>query len=59
MIAFLKREPAVVLGAIEAAIALTTSFGVQLSAEQVGSILALSAAALSLLLRQVVTPVIK
>ena len=35
-----KREPALILGAIQAIITLAVSFGLQLSAEQTGAIMA-------------------
>lgn len=50
------REPALVLGAVQTAMALLLAFGLNLSAEQVGAIVAASAAALSLVVRSKVTP---
>lgn len=49
-------EPALLLGAVQAVVALAVAFGLDLSAEQVGAILAASAAVLSVLLRRKVTP---
>lgn len=51
-----NREPALVMGAIQAAIALAVSFGLDLSPEQIGALLAFSAAVLSLVVRAKVTP---
>lgn len=52
-----QTEPALVLGFVQAAIALGVSFGLSLSAEQIGALLAFSAAGLSLGVRRMVTPV--
>lgn len=52
-----KREPALILGAVQAVIALALSFGLNLSVEQVGAILAATAAVLALVTRaQVYSP---
>lgn len=51
-----NREPAMVLAAVQAVLALLISFGADLSPEQVGSILAVSAAILGLITRRKVTP---
>ena len=53
----LANEPVLVLGVVQAALALLVSFGLGLSGEQVGTIIALSAAILSLVARSRVTPV--
>ena len=50
-----NREPAMWMAVIQAGVALGISFGLGLSAEQVGTITALSAAILGLITRQVVT----
>jgi hypothetical protein len=50
-------EPVMVLAVVQAVLALATSFGLGLSGEQVGAILAVSAAILGLIARQKVTPV--
>ena len=51
------REPALILGAVQALIALAVSFGADLSTEQVGAIVAATAAVLSVITRQrVVSP---
>ena len=50
------REPALILGAVQAIAALVVAFGVDLTAEQVGLILAASAAVLSVVVRSKVTP---
>lgn len=52
----MKTEPALILGAIQSAIALAVSFGLRLTPEQIGGILALSAAVLAIVTRQLVTP---
>lgn len=52
-----NREPALVMGVIQTVLALVLAFGVDLSTEQVGAILAVSAAVLSLVVRAKVTPV--
>jgi hypothetical protein len=50
------REPAMVLAFIQAAIVLAVTFGLQLTTEQTGAILALSAIVLGLITRSKVTP---
>lgn len=50
-----NREPAAILGALQAVLALAITFGIGLTVEQVGAILAASAALLAVLLRQTVT----
>jgi len=52
-----KGEPVLFQGVIQAALALAIAFGGSISATQVGSILALSAAILSWITRRQVTPV--
>jgi hypothetical protein len=52
-----SREPAAILGALQAVIALALSFGLELSTEQVGAILAATAAVLGLVTRSRVSPV--
>lgn len=54
-----KREPAMVVGTVQAIIALAVAFGFNLSVEQVGAILAVTAALLALVTRSQVTPVSK
>lgn len=54
-----KREPAMILAVVQAIIALAISFGFGLSPEQVGSILAVTAAVLGLVVRSQVTPTSK
>lgn len=51
------REPAMVLALVQAVIVLAVSFGFQLSPEQTGAILALTAVVLGLMTRTQVTPV--
>lgn len=52
----LRGEPALVLGLVQSVIALVAAFGLELSAEQTGAILAVTAAVLSIVTRQLVTP---
>ena len=52
-----KREPAAILAALNAVIALAIGFGLDLSSAQVGLILAATAAVLGLITRSQVTPV--
>lgn len=52
----IKAEPALVTGIVSAAIALAISFGFGLSEQQVGAIMALVVAILSIVTRQAVTP---
>ena len=51
------REPTVILGFVRAMTVLVMAFGFELSAEQVASIYVAIEAALSLVNRQLVTPV--
>lgn len=51
------REPAAVLAAVQAVLALAVGFGLDLSGEQVSLIVAASAAVLGLVTRSRVTPV--
>lgn len=51
------REPALILGAVQAVLALVVAFGLDLSVEQTGAILAASAAVLAVVTRSQVTPV--
>lgn len=51
-----NREPALILGAVQALIALAVGFGLNLSPEQVSLILAATAAVLALITRSQVTP---
>jgi hypothetical protein len=53
----LKNEPALIVGFVQAVLALAVSFGLGLSVDQVGAIVAVAAAATSVLLRQQVSPV--
>ena len=57
MATLLGTEPALILGALNAAVALAVGFGLPVSAAQVGLINAAVAAILSVILRQHVTPV--
>lgn len=51
------KEPAVILGALQAILALGLSFGLRLDPTQIGAIMAAAAAILALVVRQQVTPV--
>lgn len=52
----LKDEPALGAAVLQAILAVAVSFGLDLSAEQVGAIVALAAAVSALLLRRRVSP---
>lgn len=52
----LAKEPALIIGAIQALLVLAVSFGLDLTEEQQAAILSLTAALLSVLTRQLVTP---
>lgn len=52
-----NREPALILAAVQAGVALLVSFGFDLTVEQVGAVVAFTAAALGAVTRSKVTPV--
>lgn len=52
-----NREPALIVGFVQAALVLALTFGVDLSAEQIAGILSLTAAGLGLVVRRRVSPV--
>lgn len=52
----MDREPALILAAVQAVIALVVSFGLDLTGEQVGALVAVTAAVLGVITRQKVTP---
>ena len=52
----LKNEPVLITGLVTTVLALLLAFGVNLSQEQVGSIMAVVAAVVSILTRALVTP---
>lgn len=52
----IKREPALVVGLITAILALAASFGLDLTKEQTGSIIALAIAVMAFFVRQQVVP---
>ena len=54
----MRTEPALITALVQASIALVVSFGLDLSPEQVGAIVALTAAATAVFLRRQVTPVL-
>ncbi len=56
MLEFIKREPAVLLGLVQAVLALVLSFGLHITEEQMGAILAVTAFVLAIVTRQAVTP---
>lgn len=51
-----KREPALFYGLINTLLALALAFGINLTNEQTGAILAVTSAALALITRSQVTP---
>lgn len=51
------REPALILGAVQAVLVLGVSFGLDLTTEQTAAILAATAAILAVVTRQRVTPI--
>ena len=51
-----NKEPAVIIGLVQTVLALVVSFGLDLSTDQVGSIMALSAAVLAFVTRSQVVP---
>ncbi len=53
----LGREPAALLGLIQAGLALAIGFGLQLTGEQTALVMAFSAAAVAIITRQNVTPI--
>ncbi len=57
MFRLIKQEPVMFQGLIQAVLALALSFGLKLTGDQVGAILAASAAVLSFATRTQVTPV--
>lgn len=52
-----NREPALILGALNALIALAVGFGLDITPEQVGLVNAAAAAIVSVIVRSQVTPV--
>lgn len=52
----MTREPALIAGLIQAVLGLLLAFGVDLSQEQVGAVMAVTAAVLALVVRARVTP---
>lgn len=52
----LNREPAVILGAVQAILVLLVSFGLELTEEQTAAIISLAAVILSIVTRQLVVP---
>lgn len=52
----LGREPALILGLVQAGLALAVGFGLSLDGQQVALIMAFSSALISVIVRQRVTP---
>lgn len=52
----IRNEPVLITGLVQAALALAVTFGLGVSEEQVGAILAVTAAVLALVARSRVTP---
>ena len=50
------REPALILGLVQAALALAIGFGLKLTPEQFGLVMAFTATLLSVIVRSKVTP---
>lgn len=53
----MKREPALVVGLVEALLLLAVAFGLDLTAEQVGAVVAVATILGALVIRSQVTPV--
>jgi hypothetical protein len=56
MIDRIRNEPALIAGLVQAVLGLLLAFGLKLSIEQVGAIMAVTAAVLAFVVRSVVTP---
>lgn len=52
----IRNEPALIVGLVQAILALVLAFGVSLSEEQIGSILAITSVILAIVTRMLVTP---
>lgn len=52
----MNKEPALIAGFVQTVLGLLLAFGVDLTQEQVGAILAVTAAVLALLVRNAVSP---
>ena len=59
IVRLIRNEPAVVSGAVLAVISLVTAFGLDLSTEQIGSIMTVCSAIMALIIRSQVTPSIR
>jgi hypothetical protein len=59
MLEYIKHEPVVILALVEAAVVAAVAFGVPVTTEQKVAIAGLTAAVLTVLTRQLVTPVVK
>ena len=56
MLKLIQSEPAAIAGLVQTLVLLVTSFGLHLSAEQIGAINAATAAILAVMVRGYVTP---
>lgn len=52
----MDREPALILAAVQSVLALVVAFGLDLTVEQTGALLAVTAAVLGVITRSKVTP---
>ena len=59
MLEFIRGEPAIITGAAAALIALAVAFGLELTADQVGALMAVVSIVASVVTRQLVTPTSK
>lgn len=57
MLDYIKQEPVVILALVEAAVVAAVAFGVPITTEQKVAVAGLTAAVLTILTRQMVTPV--
>lgn len=58
IIKWIRTEPVAIAGVIQAALGTAALFGVPITSEQVGGVMALTAALLALVVRQAVMPTI-
>lgn len=54
---FIRQEPALVMGVLQSSVALLLAFGVKLTLNQTGAIMAVLASLMSLVTRSMVTPI--
>jgi len=55
-LSLIRSEPVLILGGVQASLALGAAFGLHLTGEQVGALVSASAALLSIVCRQAVSP---